>query len=166
MEDHQQLWKDRFCTEAEVSATDLARKSEAGTRGEKLRQVTLGSLAAWHILPFPPHLPGLSCLLPAHTSLEVQEEPSVAEVEVSVITVLVHQLEELRVQDLPGKATGSSAELSRGTSTSSACLPSHCSPTMPPSTWLQHPATPKLQALYSPQLAFLCSTTESSSQPL
>lgn len=34
---------------------------------------------------------------PAHTSLEVQEKPSVAEVEMGVITILVHQLKELRV---------------------------------------------------------------------
>lgn len=47
--------------------------------------------------------------LPAHTSLEVQEKPSVAEVEMSVVTILVHQLEELRVQNLPRKAKGSSA---------------------------------------------------------
>lgn len=34
------------------------------------------------------------------TSLEVEEEPAVAEVEVGVVSVLVHQLEKLRVQDL------------------------------------------------------------------
>lgn len=34
------------------------------------------------------------------TSLEVEEEPAVAEVEVGVVSVLVHQLKQLRVQDL------------------------------------------------------------------
>lgn len=34
------------------------------------------------------------------TSFEIQQEPAVAKVEVGVITVLMHQLEELRVQDL------------------------------------------------------------------
>lgn len=39
------------------------------------------------------------------TSLEVQQEPPVTEVEVSVISVLLHQLEQLRVQDLPSHRT-------------------------------------------------------------
>lgn len=34
------------------------------------------------------------------TSFKVQEEPAIAEVEVGVVTVLVHQLKELGVQDL------------------------------------------------------------------
>ena len=34
------------------------------------------------------------------TSLEVQQEPAIAEVEVGVVAVLVHQLEDLRVQNL------------------------------------------------------------------
>jgi len=34
------------------------------------------------------------------TPLEVQQEPAVAEVEVSVVSVLLHELEQLRVQDL------------------------------------------------------------------
>ena len=39
------------------------------------------------------------------TSLEVQQEPAVAEVEVGVVPVLVHQLKELRVQDLEVQRT-------------------------------------------------------------
>ncbi len=38
----------------------------------------------------------------ALTSLKVQQEPAVAEVEVCVITVLLHQLKQLRVQNLRG----------------------------------------------------------------
>lgn len=34
------------------------------------------------------------------TSLEVQQKPAVAEVEVSVVSVLLHQFKQLRVQDL------------------------------------------------------------------
>lgn len=34
------------------------------------------------------------------TSLEIQQEPAVAEVEVSVITILLHQFKQLRVQYL------------------------------------------------------------------
>ena len=34
------------------------------------------------------------------TSLEVQKEPAVAEVEVGVVSVLVHELKQLRVKDL------------------------------------------------------------------
>lgn len=37
------------------------------------------------------------------TSLEVQQEPAVTEVEVSVVSVLLHQLEQLRVQNLPSE---------------------------------------------------------------
>lgn len=54
--------------------------------------------------------------LPAHTSLEVQEKPSVAEVEMGVITILVHQLKELRVQNLPRKAKGNPSVHTRDTS--------------------------------------------------
>lgn len=42
----------------------------------------------------------LHCGIDALTSLEVQEEPAVAEVEVCVVSVLLHQLKELRVQNL------------------------------------------------------------------
>lgn len=38
------------------------------------------------------------------TSLEVQKEPAVAEVEVGVVSVLVHELKQLRIQDLYKKA--------------------------------------------------------------
>ena len=34
------------------------------------------------------------------TSLEVQQEPAVAEVEMCVVSILVHQFKQLRVQDL------------------------------------------------------------------
>ena len=37
------------------------------------------------------------------TSLEVEQEPPVAEVEVGVVPILVHQLKHLTVQDLKGK---------------------------------------------------------------
>lgn len=37
------------------------------------------------------------------TSLEIQQEPAVAEVEVSVIAILLHQFKQLRVQDLTGE---------------------------------------------------------------
>lgn len=39
------------------------------------------------------------------TSLEVQKEPAVTEVEVSVISVLLHQFKQLRVQDLKSRVT-------------------------------------------------------------
>lgn len=118
-------------------------------------------------LALPSHLLVSAASLPAHTSLEVQEKPSVAEVEVSVITVLVHQLKELRVQNLPSKAKGNSSVHTRGTSHSSARLPPFpllSYRTTTPSTQL----LPPLQSwhtllpgcLYSPLLP----TTESSSQ--
>ena len=37
------------------------------------------------------------------TSLEVEEEPAIAEVEVRVVAVLMHVLKQLGVQDLPTK---------------------------------------------------------------
>lgn len=38
------------------------------------------------------------------TSLEVQQEPAVTEVEMSVVAVLLHQFEQLRVQNLTSEA--------------------------------------------------------------
>lgn len=38
----------------------------------------------------------------ASTSFEVQQEPTVAEVEVGVVSVLLHQLKQLRIQNLSG----------------------------------------------------------------
>lgn len=37
------------------------------------------------------------------TSFEVQQEPPVAEVEVGVVAVLLHQLKQLRIQNLLGR---------------------------------------------------------------
>lgn len=34
------------------------------------------------------------------TSLEVQKKPAIAEVEVGIVSILLHQLKQLRVQDL------------------------------------------------------------------
>lgn len=73
----------------------------------------------------------------------------------SVVTILVHQLEELRVQDLPRKAKRNSSVHTRGTNHSSVCfLPAarllhHHSPsfTLPCS-----PATRHSQALFTAPL--------------
>lgn len=112
-------------------------------------------------LAFPPRLLVSTVSLLAHTSLEVQEKPSVAEVEMSVITILVHQLEELRVQNLPRKAQGNSA------ATLPALLRPHCSPTSPSAcSSLATLARVTPGCLQSPLLSLLLPTTESSSPPL
>lgn len=60
--------------------------------------------------------------LPTHTSLKIQKEPAVAEVEMGVVPVLVHQLKQLRVQNLFGRKSLRKAILS----------PPHTPPTLPP----------------------------------
>lgn len=42
------------------------------------------------------HEKNLECL----TSFEIQEEPAIAEIEVGVVSILVHVLKQLRVQNL------------------------------------------------------------------
>lgn len=46
----------------------------------------------WDLL----HVPWFPCI----TSFKIQQEPAITEVEVGVVTVLMHQLKQLRVQDL------------------------------------------------------------------
>lgn len=48
----------------------------------------------------PDHLPGGEDVVVDELPLEVQQEPSVAEVEVRVVAVRVHQIVHLRVEDL------------------------------------------------------------------
>lgn len=46
------------------------------------------------------HNSKIATVLSRKTSFKVQQEPAIAEVEVSVVSVLLHQLKELRVQNL------------------------------------------------------------------
>lgn len=109
----QPLWNSGFCTHTEKPQIHQGRANQE--HAVEFRQAECRGHAD---LASPRPLLGS-----AHTSLEVQEKPPVAEVEVSVVTVLVHQLEELRVQDLMRKAKANSTMHTGGSGHAPACSP-------------------------------------------